>query len=79
MPKRVTIRICPDGTVKADVTGFVGRSCADYIRVLEDMLDAEVVDSAPTAEYYLDNTIASVESDSVRSEQSLSNEVKRNG
>lgn len=51
-PKRIRVQIFPDGTIKAETIGIKGRDCVDYIEVLEQLLDAEVVDSEYTAEYY---------------------------
>jgi len=50
--KRIRVQIFRDGTIKADVMGIKGKSCTDYIEVLEQLLDAEVIDSGYTAEYY---------------------------
>ena len=61
MTKRITLRIGPNGEVRADVSGFRGKSCVDYISVLEKMLDAETVDSQPTDEYYSDQASTAVE------------------
>ena len=52
MTKRVKIQIFPDGRIQADVQGVKGRKCTDYIRILEELLEAETVDSDYTAEYY---------------------------
>lgn len=56
--KQIKVRIFPDGQVQAVVSGIPGKKCTDYISVLEELLDAEVIDSEPTSEYYLDaNTL----------------------
>ena len=52
MPKRIKIRVFPDGHVQADIEGVKGKKCLDYIRVLEDVLDAESVASEFTPEFY---------------------------
>ena len=49
---RVHVRIFPDGRVQADIEGIKGRACTDYIRILEEILEAQAVDSARTAEYF---------------------------
>jgi len=61
MTRRITLRIGPDGQVKADVSGFIGKACVDYISVLEKMLDAEAVDSQPTPEYYVNQQSTTTE------------------
>ena len=54
--KTIKLKILPDGQVKAEVLGFVGRKCADYISVLEQLLDAEAIDSERTPEYFLEES-----------------------
>ncbi len=49
--QRIAVTIGPDGKISAATLGISGQSCLDYIPVLEDLLGAEVVDSAFTAEY----------------------------
>lgn len=50
--KTIKIKIFPDGHVQADVEGVKGKACTNYIRILEDILDAETVGSSYTTEYY---------------------------
>lgn len=50
--KRVNVRIFPDGRIEAETHGIKGKECTEYIRVLEELLEAETVDSSYTAEYY---------------------------
>ncbi|MCM3269886.1 DUF2997 domain-containing protein [Paenibacillus elgii] len=50
--KRIRVRIFPDGQIKADVIGVKGKACTDYMDVLAELLDAEIIDSDYTAEYY---------------------------
>ncbi|WP_338552777.1 DUF2997 domain-containing protein [Paenibacillus sp. KS-LC4] len=50
--KQIRVRIYPDGKIEADVLGFKGKGCTDYISILEQLLDAETIDSEYTAEYY---------------------------
>ena len=56
-PKQIKLKIFPDGQVQAEVLGFQGKKCADYISVLEQMLDAEATDSERTREYYLEESV----------------------
>lgn len=53
MSKTIELRIYPDGLVDAKVLGFRGKKCADYISILEKLLDAEAIDSEALPEYYL--------------------------
>ena len=59
--KQIKLQIFPDGQVKADVVGFQGKKCADYISVLEQLLDAETTDSEWTADYYLEESLVSTD------------------
>jgi len=52
MERRVRVQIFPDGQIRAETQGIKGKKCTEYIRILEDLLDAETVDSEYTAEYY---------------------------
>lgn len=56
-PKQIKLKIFPDGQVQAEVLGFQGKKCADYISILEQMLDAEATDSERTPEYYLEEGV----------------------
>lgn len=57
MEKRVRIQIFPDGKIQAEVQGVKGKKCTDYIRILEELLEAKTVDSRYTPEYYEDEPI----------------------
>lgn len=57
MSKRITIRISPDGHIQTEVQGIKGKACADYIRILEELLNAETFSSSYTPEYYEDQNI----------------------
>lgn len=54
MAKRIRIAILPDGRVQAEVQGVKGKACTNYVGVLEELLNAEVIDSQYTPEYYAD-------------------------
>jgi hypothetical protein len=56
MRKQIKLKIFPDGQVQAEVLGFRGKKCTDYISILEELLDAEAIDSERTPEYYLEET-----------------------
>lgn len=49
--KRIVLRIYDDGRVNAEVQGIQGKSCSDYIGMIEDILSAETVQSRFTNEY----------------------------
>jgi hypothetical protein len=50
--KQIKIHIRPDGQVQAETLGIKGKACTDYIKVLEELLDAEAVESSYTPEYF---------------------------
>lgn len=50
--KSVTLRIRRDGTVEAETHGMKGSECLPHISELEQLLEAEAVDSNYTAEFY---------------------------
>ncbi|MFC0187119.1 DUF2997 domain-containing protein [Fictibacillus aquaticus] len=52
MDQRIKIEIGPDGKIKAETLGLKGKECLEFLEKLENMLDAETVDSAFTDEYY---------------------------
>lgn len=53
MAKKVRVQIFPDGRIQAKTEGIKGRKCTEYIRILEEILEAETVESEYTAEYYV--------------------------
>ena len=52
MKKQLQVRIYPDGKIDAKTLGVSGHKCTDYIKTLEKLLNAQVVESAFTEEYY---------------------------
>lgn len=68
--KQIRVRIYPDGKIEADVLGIKGKGCTDYISILEQLLDAETVDSEYTAEYY--------ESEQAVTQQNQSHSLEQN-
>lgn len=52
MEKRINIQIFPDGRIQAETLGIKGKKCTDYLRLLEEILDAEAVDSSYKPEYH---------------------------
>jgi hypothetical protein len=53
---QIQLHILPDGKVQAEVMGFRGKKCTDYIAILEALLDAEAIDSDYRPEYWLSET-----------------------
>jgi hypothetical protein len=56
MSRQINLRISPDGKVEAEVLGFRGKKCTNYIAILEQLLDAEAIDSDYRPEYWLNET-----------------------
>ena len=54
MAKRIRIAILPDGRVQAEVQGVKGKACTNYVGLLEELLNAQVIESQYTPEYYAD-------------------------
>lgn len=52
MSKTIKVLIHRDGRVGVDVQGVKGKACTNYIGLIEDLLDAETVESAYTPEYH---------------------------
>jgi hypothetical protein len=51
----IEVTIKPDGTVEFHLVGF-GKACDDYIKVLKEILHAQVKDTKFTSEYYSTTT-----------------------
>lgn len=66
MGKKIQLRIYPDGTVQANVEGIKGKKCTDYIKIIEGILEAEVLDSEYTPEYYESEKIEINEEDRIK-------------
>ncbi len=52
MAKQLLIQLKKNGTVEAETLGMYGQECLDYIALLEDLLEADVVDSTYTEAYH---------------------------
>ena len=52
MTKRIKVQIFPDGTIQTEVQGIKGKRCTEYMSILEELLDAKIVDSAYTSEFH---------------------------
>lgn len=50
--KQIEIRIYKDGTIKSKTKNIKGKSCMKYLKLLENISEAQVVDSEFTKEYY---------------------------
>ncbi|MBD8067469.1 DUF2997 domain-containing protein [Bacillus sp. PS06] len=52
MEGQIQVRIFPDGRIVAETKGIKGEKCTDYIKILEELLHAETVESSYTEEFY---------------------------
>jgi len=52
MKKQLQVRIYPDGKIDAKTLEIKGEACMDYIKIMEELLQARTVESAYTEEYY---------------------------
>ncbi|MGK7873196.1 MAG: DUF2997 domain-containing protein [Xenococcaceae cyanobacterium] len=51
MVKRIQIKILPNGQIEAITQGIKGKTCLDYVKRFEELLDAQITDSNFTSEY----------------------------
>ncbi|WP_097026721.1 DUF2997 domain-containing protein [Clostridium peptidivorans] len=65
--KKLIIKINKGGSINAETQGIKGSKCMDYIKVVENLLEAETVDSEYTKEFF--------ESDSEYTNIKLSNNL----
>jgi hypothetical protein len=49
--RRIVVTVNRDGSIKAETLGIKGKACLDYVPLLEELLEAETVQSEFTAEY----------------------------
>ena len=49
--EQISVTISPDGQVEVHLEGF-GKKCDDYIKILKDVLNAQVKGKKFTSEYY---------------------------
>lgn len=57
MSRKLRITIGEHGRIRAETIGIKGPSCMELLDLMGQLTDAEVVDSAFTAEYYDETTI----------------------
>ena len=50
---QLIIRLRVDGTIQAVTQGIHGSACVPFAAVLEDLCDAEAIDSDYTQDYYV--------------------------
>jgi hypothetical protein len=70
MSKQLRIQIFQDGQIQAEVLGVKGKKCTDYITLLEELLEAEIIESEYTSEFY--------ETEEVQLDERQSNSITMN-
>jgi hypothetical protein len=65
LKQQIKIRIYPDGKIEAKTHGIKGKKCANYIQVLEHMLEAKTVESSYTDEYYQEQQVINEETNQI--------------
>lgn len=49
--EQISVTIKPDGQVEVHLEGF-GRKCDEYVKILKDILNAQIKEQKFTSEYY---------------------------
>lgn len=52
MSRKIVLKIRKDGTVESEIKGVNGSACLDYIDLIKELVDGEVVQVEKTPEYY---------------------------
>lgn len=58
--KQIEIRIFPDGKIESKTVNIKGKNCTKYIQVVQEMTNAQVVDSEFTNEFYESENVETV-------------------
>ena len=53
MAKQYKIKISPEGEIEVETIGFKGKECLKHIDILEELWDAEVIDSDFLDDYFM--------------------------
>jgi hypothetical protein len=71
MTRRIAVTITRDGTIRAETLGIKGKTCLDYVPLLEELLEAETVQSEFTADYRaVDEELTQPSAETVREQPS---------
>ena len=52
MSKKLKIKLMPNGEIHMETIGIKGKKCLDYIDVLKKLVNANVIDTQLSQEYY---------------------------
>ncbi len=50
--RKLKIKLLPNGEIQMETLGIKGKKCLDYIDVFKNLVDAKIVDTQYTNEYY---------------------------
>ena len=65
--KKLKIKLLPNGEIQMETLGVKGKKCLDYIDVLKKLVDAKVIDTKLTREYYeTENEIVNTDTTEIR-------------
>lgn len=56
MKKQIIIKVYPNGKIESETVGIKGKNCFGYIKDIEQLTGATVMDSHFTEEYYQRDT-----------------------
>ncbi len=54
--KQIEVQLFPDGNIRVETHNIKGKQCLKYMELFETLLQAQVVDSAFTDDYYRSET-----------------------
>lgn len=52
MAKQIVLKIKKNGMIEGEINGVKGVACLDYIDLIKDITDGEIVDQDKTPEFY---------------------------
>lgn len=78
---RMTLRIFPDGRVQGDIKGVKGKTCTNYIHIIEEMIQGQTWRSDYTEEFFEttkeQNYIQETTQDSIQDQDIVDTAVER--
>ena len=63
--KQLEVTLYPNGEMSVETHNIKGKACMKYMEIFEELLGAQITDSAFTEEYYEQETMESLEVDEV--------------
>ena len=50
--KQLRIKLLPDGSIEMETVGIKGEKCKEYVKLLEELTDAKIIEQDYTQEYW---------------------------